>query len=279
MLVCSYPWPTKLNASLGAGLIGSHIVRAFLAAGCNVSVVDLAPGSPASLPESSHLLYISGDISKTIGPAFDAAEAKFGTVETCVAMASLDLSVLPQTESICDMDPDTWRRVMDVNVTGTFLTARRWLQGIRSAVGSGQKLKNVGLVIMGSESGTFGVRTMAAYAAGKSAVQAGLMLSLSQDAPRIFPRARVNAVAPGAVDTPRFREEMETYGAEWTYREAEATVGLARPVNGEEVARVVLGLASERWSSGVHGKVLGVDAGKMGVVLWSRDERGGRIEK
>lgn len=76
---------------------------------------------------------------------------------------------------------------------------------------------------MGSESGRFGVRTMAAYAAGKSAVQCGLLYSLAQDAPRIFSRARVNAVAPGAVDTARYKEEAERYGREWYWKECEAT--------------------------------------------------------
>ena len=64
---------------------------------------------------------------------------------------------------------------------------------------------------------------MAAYAAGKSAVQVGLLHSLAQDAPRLFSRARVNAVAPGPVDTARFKEETERYGKEWYWTECEAT--------------------------------------------------------
>jgi NAD(P)-dependent dehydrogenase (short-subunit alcohol dehydrogenase family) len=84
-------------------------------------------------------------------------------------------------------------------------------------------MRNASLIIMGSESGRFGVRTQAAYAAGKSAVQYGLMQSLAQDAPRIYPRARVNAIAPGAVDTQRFKEETKQYGKEWYWRECEAT--------------------------------------------------------
>ena len=49
---------------------------------------------------------------------------------------------------------------------------------------------NVGLVIVGSESGTFGERGNADYASGKSAVQGGLIKSLMGDVNRIWPGAR-----------------------------------------------------------------------------------------
>lgn len=239
-----------------------------------MTALDLQNATPLDL-EDSNLLYIHADITKDIDTAFQQAEDKFGTVECCVALASLDLSVLTQTETICDMDPKHWQRVMDVNVTGTFLTAQRWLKGIRTAASEAStksKLKNVGLVIMGSESGRFGVRTQAAYAAGKSAVQMGLMLSLAKDAPRIYSRARVNAVAPGAVATARLKEEIERYGPVWKWEECEATVGLARPVPVEDVARSILFLASERFSASTHAQVLPVDGGKMGSVCWTMEE-------
>jgi len=277
---------THVLVTGGCGLIGRVVVQAFLAAGSKVTVLDIHSTSPFDNTQNPKVSYFQADITKDIDAAFARAEQTFGPVECCIALASLDLSVLTQSESICDMDPAEWRRVMDVNVNGTFLTARRWLQGIRKASASGEtsnvRLKNVGLVIMGSESGRFGVRTQPAYAAGKSAVQGGLMLSLAQDAPRIFPRARVNAVAPGAVDTARFKEETARYGEAWRWAECEATVGLAKAVPVEDVARSILFLASERFSGSVHGQLLPVDAGKMGTVCWTREElaerRGGRRE-
>ena len=116
----------------------------------------------------------------------------------------------------------TWQRVFDVNINGTFVTCQRWLRSIRKAASNSQeaaRLQNVSLVIMGSESGRFGVPTMAAYAAGKSAVQYGLLYSLAQDAPRLYSKARVNAVAPGPVDTDRYKEETLKYGKEWYWKE------------------------------------------------------------
>jgi len=207
---------------------GRVVARAFLAAGCYVSIIDLSDQHPLELVDNENLIFISADITDVlrVDAAFSHAESKFGPVQTCIALASLDLSVLPQSDSLADMDAELWRRVFDVNIHGTFATCQRWLRGIRAAVADPAKvgkLRNVSLVMMGSESGRFGVRTMAAYAAGKSAVQEGLLKSLAQDAPRLWADARVNAVAPGAVDTETFRQEVERFGENWRWRECEAT--------------------------------------------------------
>jgi NAD(P)-dependent dehydrogenase (short-subunit alcohol dehydrogenase family) len=218
---------THVLVTGGCGLIGRVVVHAFIAAGARVTIIDLDVGCPFDL-NNSNLFYATADITniEQMDKAFADAEKKFGPVETCIALASLDLRVLQQSESLADMDPKTWQRVFDVNINGTFMTCQRWLRSIRGAASDPQqasKLRNVSLVIIGSESGRFGVRTMAAYAAGKSAVQYGLLYSLAQDAPRLFSRARVNAVAPGAVDTERYKEEAERYGREWYWMECEAT--------------------------------------------------------
>ncbi|KAK4501162.1 hypothetical protein PRZ48_006968 [Zasmidium cellare] len=262
----------------GCGLIGRVVVDAFLAAGSIVSVVDL-PEATERIPVNKlgNLRLYPADISKaeSIDAAFTEAEKNSGPVEVCIALASIDLSSLPQTETICDADPAVWQNVFNVNINGTFLTAQRWLRGIRTALKDptkAAKLRNVNLILMGSESGTFGVRTMAAYAAGKSAVQYGLLNSLAKDVPKIYRHARVNAVAPGAVDTARFKEECERYGREWKWEECEATVGMAKPPSVEHVARTFVFLASERFSGSTHGQVLHVDGGKMGTVAWKPGE-------
>lgn len=217
---------THVLVTGSSGLIGRVVVQAFLSAGANVTAVDIATGPKHASQQFMSVTGTDITIASSVDMAFAAAEHKFGPVEVCVALASHDLSVLPQTESLADMDPDVWRRVFEVNVGGTFMTCRRWLQGLRAAVQDPEKvgrLRNVSLIIMGSESGRFGVRTQAAYAAGKSAVQEGLLKSLAQDAPRLWGKARVNAVAPGAVETERLVEERERYGEEWFWKEAVAT--------------------------------------------------------
>ena len=83
-------------------------------------------------------------------------------------------------------------------------------------------LRNVGLIIVGSESGHFGERGNADYAAGKSAVQIGLVRSLMADVSRIWPGGRINAVARGPVDTEQFRKECRE-NPELLYLDAQAT--------------------------------------------------------
>ena len=138
----------------GTGFIGSATVTALLAAGAKVSSLDIRPPGP-SLPQSSpNLWYIHCDISseESLEKAFTQAADKFGPVACCIALASLDLSVLPHHESLVDMDVEQWRRTHRINVEGTFLTSRTWLRALRDVMASGnaerKRLHNVSLIIV-----------------------------------------------------------------------------------------------------------------------------------
>ncbi|KAF2220765.1 NAD-P-binding protein [Elsinoe ampelina] len=258
----------------GAGLIGRFVVQAALSTGAQTTSTKPQPGS-----NSSSLLTVKADISSvsSLTSAWSTAVAAHGPVSVCVALASLDLSVVPQTASIIDNDPEVWSRVLDINVKGTMLTAQLWLRGIRDHLASSPQaardLPNPALIIIGSEAGHFGVRTCPVYAAAKSAVQYGLLQSLRADAPRIHERARVNAIAPGPVDTVRFHDETGGEGTREWWAECQATTALGKPVPAEAVARMVLVLASERWSGSVHGKCVAVDGGKDGALMWGPEEK------
>ncbi|KAK4497919.1 hypothetical protein PRZ48_010574 [Zasmidium cellare] len=155
------------------GFIGRAVVHAFLAAGASVTACDLSPRHDFDTSDPK-IQVVAADITKDIDEIFRKAEARFGPVETVVALASYDASVLTWTQSICDADVEEFRRVMEVNVTGTFQTVQRWLKGIRTAAESKETrdgLKNVGGVIVGSDAGVSGSRALPAYATGKSGVQ------------------------------------------------------------------------------------------------------------
>lgn len=176
----------------GSGFIGSSTVTALLSAGAKVTNLDLRP-SLISQPPANYQFF-SCDISSetALTTSFSLASERFGPAACCIALASLDFSVLPHHESLADMPVEQWQRTHKINVEGTFLTARTWLRELReyAKVDTERRLRNVGLVIVGSESGTFGERGNADYAAGKSAVQGGLVKSLMGDANRIWPGAR-----------------------------------------------------------------------------------------
>ncbi len=226
----------------GSGYIGSVTVTALLSAGCLVTSLDIKPPGVAVTPaalqsptQERRFLFINCDISSEadVESAFHTASKTFGVVKCCIALASLDLSVLEHHVSMADMSVEQWRRTHRVNVEGTFLTTRMFLRQLRDHVAKSlhepdsavDKMDNVSLIIIGSESGLFGERGNADYAAGKSAVQGGLLRSLMSDIARIWPRGRcvsrkeclililtiyrVNAVAPGPVDTVQFRREIE----------------------------------------------------------------------
>lgn len=162
-------------------------MKAFLAAGAYVTVFDLT--KPKHPIQDIHYKHHYVDISseEKLACAFESARRDFGVVQCCVALASLDLSVLPHHASLCDMPVEQWRQTHRVNVEGTMLTAKWWMRQIRH---TSRDTTNVSLIIVGSESGHFGERMNADYASGKSAVQGGLLQSLKSDVPRIFPGAR-----------------------------------------------------------------------------------------
>lgn len=172
----------------GAGYIGSAVVRAFLQLGASVTVLDIAPQKLNIVHDRLHVIQNDTTSEEAVADAFEQASAAFGVPTVCVALAALDLSVLPHHESLTEMPFEQWRRTMQVNVDGTFLTARAWLKGIKAH--AGEELRNVSLIIVGSESGTFGERGNADYASSKSAVQFGMVQSLMADAARVFPGAR-----------------------------------------------------------------------------------------
>lgn len=187
---------TNVIITGGSGFIGSAVVTAFLSAGARVTSLDLRPPQPQALAHD-HFHHIRCDIAseENLAEAFNCASINFGPIACCVALAGLDYSFIPHHESLADMDVEQWRKTHRTNVEGTFLTARAWLRHIRDLRKSGEsrlmeETKNVGLIIVGSESGHFGVKGNADYAAGKSAVQVGLLKSLTDDVSRIWPGAR-----------------------------------------------------------------------------------------
>ena len=187
---------THVVVTGAGGFIGSATVEAFLKANARVTALDIDGKKltelwehlPDTLTVNLRIDMVDITSEPALERAFDEAQRKFGVVQCCVALASLDLSVLPHHESIVDMPVEQWRRTYQVNVEGTFLTARAWLRRIKKY--AKPDLKNVSLVIVGSESGWFGERSNADYASGKSAVQVGLVQSLRGDIARIHGGAR-----------------------------------------------------------------------------------------
>src|ERR671932_810957 len=125
------------------------------------------------------------------------------------------------------MPLDRWEATLRANLTATFLTARAFLREIeRNGHGN--------LVLIGSTAGLFGEAGHADYAAAKSAIVHGLLLSLKNEIVRIAPHGRVNAVCPGWTESPMTRSSLDDPGL---VGRITRTMPLRKVATPEDVAR------------------------------------------
>ena len=101
------------------------------------------------------------------------------------------------------------------------------------------------------------------YAAAKSAILYGLLLSLKNEVARLGPRARVNAVAPGWTESPMTRGAL----TQETLDRVTRTMALKKVAQPEDVAAQVVVLASDRLSGHVTGQIVTVAGGMEGRVV------------
>jgi 3-oxoacyl-[acyl-carrier protein] reductase len=142
-------------------------------------------------------------------------------------------------------------------LTSTFLTARGFL-------GEVERTGHGSLVLVGSTAGLFGEAGHADYAAAKSAITGGLLLSLKNEIVRIAPRARVNAVCPGWTESPMTRSSLADASL---VGRISRTMALRKVASPEDVAAQVVILASDALSGHVTGQVVTVAGGMEGRVL------------
>lgn len=169
------------------------------------------------------------------------------------------------------MPIDLWEKTYAINVRGTFLTIKHFLQSVqKSQTESGNELDNIAVVVTGSETGVFGQAGHVEYASGKAGLQYGLVRTVKNEIVRLNGLARINAVAPGWVDTPLIEGRLDD--PKEMYREAEATVPLRKIAKPTDVARAAAFLASHRAAGHISGQCISVDGGMEGRIVWSEEE-------
>ena len=228
-----------------SGGIGGACARAFMAEGAHV-VAHYHQGRYRVEALGADAI-VQADLTRE-----DEAEAMFdaaGPLEICAAVAG----VWPSEDvPVRELPLERWERTLRENLTATFLTARGFLsRGGRS------------LVLVGSTAGIFGEAGHADYAAAKSAILHGLLLSLKNEVVRDEPLARVNAVAPGWTESPMTRGHVDPERV----RQVSRTMALRKVAQPEDVARQVVVLASDVLSGHVTGQVVTVAGGMEGRTL------------
>jgi 3-oxoacyl-[acyl-carrier protein] reductase len=120
------------------------------------------------------------------------------------------------------------------------------------------------IVIISSTAGLFGEEGHADYAAAKGALAGGFLKSLKNEIVRIAPTGRVNVVCPGWTVTDMARDALQDPGLE---ERVTRTMSLRKLGQTEDVASVVVALASDRISGHVTGEVVTVAGGMEGRIL------------
>jgi 3-oxoacyl-[acyl-carrier protein] reductase len=240
-----------------SGGIGAACARAFAAEGARV-VVHYHRGEERARNVAAELggaPVLGADLTdeREVDRLFAAAREALGRIDVCAAVAG----VWPSADvPVWELPLERWELTLRQNLTSAFLTARGFLREVeRNGAGS--------LVLVGSTAGLVGEAGHADYAAAKSAILGGLLLSLKNEVVRVAPRARVNAVAPGWTESPMTRGHVDPESV----RRVSRTMALRKVARPEDVARQVVVLASDELSGHVTGQVVTVAGGMEGRIL------------
>jgi 2-hydroxycyclohexanecarboxyl-CoA dehydrogenase len=237
----------------GASGIGAATARRLAAEGATVAVGDINEDGARQVAGELDGLACRLDVTDTgsIGEALATIGRELGEIDVLVNNAGTDLfSFFVKT------DPGLWDFVLGVNLRGVLAVTHAVLPGM-------QERRGGAIVNVASEAGRVGSQGSAVYSAAKAGV-IGFTKAIAREAARY--RVRVNAVAPGPIETPLLNAAPKVYG-EIGERLKQGMVNatqLGRSGEPEEVAAAIAFLASED-ASYVTGQTLGVSGG---LSMW-----------
>ena len=235
-----------------SGGIGAACARAFAAEGARVAL-HYHRGAERAQALQAEIGGVALQADLTSEEDADHLFVAAGPLDVCAAVAG----VWPRPdEPVWELPLERWEATLSANLTATFLTARAFLREVaRNGHGS--------LVLVGSTAGLVGEAGHADYAAAKSAVLGGLLLSLKNEIVRVAPHGRVNAVAPGWTESPMTRGHVDPEAVTRISR----TMALRKVAQPEDIAAQVVVLASDVLSGHVTGQVVTVAGGMEGRVV------------
>jgi NAD(P)-dependent dehydrogenase (short-subunit alcohol dehydrogenase family) len=230
----------------GASGIGAACVRALAQSGALIVIADRSEEAARALAREidSTTAIVQVDVSNEAScrRMVEFTLEKFGRLDIAVNSAGVGN---PDRSRVGELTFDSWRNLMSVNLDGVFLSMKAEIPAM--LMGGGGSIINISSVM-----GTVAVAGACAYVASKHGV-VGLTKAAALDYAK--DGIRVNAVAPGYVDTPMLGNRTEEQRAEIASRHP-----LGRIAAPAEIAAVVAFLASSE-SSFVSGSYYTVDGG------------------
>jgi 2-hydroxycyclohexanecarboxyl-CoA dehydrogenase len=234
----------------GASGIGAATARRLAAEGARVAVADLNEAGAKAVAGEVDGLAVGMDVadaaSVTVGVGY-AVDQLGQPIDVLVNNAGTDRFAF-----FVKTDPDLWDFVLGVNLRGTIAVTHAVLPSM-------QERRGGAIVNVASEAGRVGSEGSAIYSAAKAGV-IGFTRAIARESARY--KVRVNAVAPGPIDTPLLNAAVELYG-EVGERLRQAMIdktALRRIGQPEEVAAAIAYLASDD-ASFVTGQTINVSGG------------------
>jgi NAD(P)-dependent dehydrogenase (short-subunit alcohol dehydrogenase family) len=226
------------------GGIGSATADRFVAAGWVVAGVDLTDAPPSGVAHYASLDLAGADA----GAALGAFMAGLPRIDALVNNAGLQI-----VKPLLEMTVEEWHRTFAVNLRAAFVAMQLAHSQLKRRHGAVVNIASVHALATSPG--------LAAYAASKGGMVAMTRAAALEFAPD---GVRVNAILPGAIETPMLRAGAERLGAEGM-RQIEQRVPLRRIGQAEEVANAILFLAGPE-SAYVTGATLAVDGGVLAAL-------------
>jgi NAD(P)-dependent dehydrogenase (short-subunit alcohol dehydrogenase family) len=226
-----------------ATLFASHGARIVVA-----DVNDAGSDETVALvqKEGSEAVAVHADVSRRedVDAMVAAAADRFGTIDVLYNNAAVQMS-----GRLVDCTEEDWDLTIATNLSAIFWACRAALPHLLDGGGS--------IINTASVLGLIGSEGYAAYGAAK----AGLVAFTRQLAVEYGPSVRANVIAPGSIDTPRFRKVLSAMGDSDAFVSGlTANLPLRRLGRADDVAAIALFLASDA-SAYISGAVLPADGG------------------
>lgn len=243
------------GASSGIGLA---IAEAMADAGAAVAINYHSHPEPAETlvgtirERGGRAIAVKADVSKEkdVIRLFDEACSEFGRVDILVANAGIQ-----KDAAIADMSLADWNTVIELNLTGEFLCAREAVRRFRRQPAEGRPARSAGAIVaMSSVHEIIPWAGHVNYASAKGGIRM-LTRSLAQEV--AGEGIRVNAIAPGAIQTPI---NKEAWDSEESLEKLLQLIPYNRIGQPEDVARAAVWLASDE-ADYITGTTLFVDGG------------------